>query len=78
MKYKLSEKEQFGVELFKDNHKCDTIQAIEKSKLGQSEKKGIIDSFFEVESKGTGILIVTVVTCYACEEEFNVTDYDEG
>jgi hypothetical protein len=69
-------KEQFGIELFKRNHRCPFTKALEESQLLKEQKEKIQEIIFGVEAKsGGGIGTVTKITCNACEEEFNVTDY---
>lgn len=69
-------KEKFGIEIFKRNHKCDLIKAIEASKLCPDLKDELKNKLFGIEEEGTGVGIKTTIICLACEEEYDITNYE--
>ena len=77
MEHELTEKEKFGEELFKRNHNCKFIKALNKSKISSELKDYITKNLFEIEQEGDGIGIHYKIECDACYEKFNITDYED-
>lgn len=69
--------EKIGINLFKRNHKCGFIKAIEETKLDDTMKNKLKEGMFKVKAKPAGgVGTVHIIECLACSEEFDVTDYE--
>ena len=76
MEPELTEKEKFGEELFKRNHNCSFIKALNKSRINSELKDYITKNLFDIKQESEGIGTHLKIECDACYEKFDITDYE--
>lgn len=74
-KAKLNELERFGLELFKRNHDCPVFDGINEGNLDDELENRLFDELIVIKVIPTGIGSKKIVTCMACGEAHDITDY---
>ena len=69
-------KADFAVEVFKRNHSCDLINAIESSCISEEHKRLFLKKIFKATDYNSGIGKKCIIRCTACRETCDSTDYD--
>ena len=75
MVHEPNENEKHAIECFKRSHKCKYYH-LELGHIDVDKAKKIQELVFKVFSEGDGVGVKTTVMCLACNEDFDVTDYD--
>ena len=74
--FDLNEKENFAIEVFERNHKCNFLKALERSEINDELQVCILKKLFNIVQEESGIGIKSTIECGACYEKFDITDYE--